>query len=246
MDYSPFGLPFHDDDADAVLAAAKVAAPAVPPAVAASSPWWWSLLTIGGPLAAGAGYGGACVTISQDWGGSATNIAETLTGLKDVTRLPPPPPPEQNPKYKPKVKPEPKPEPEKAKPKVGVDEEEPGRMRVQLQDSVDGKTKHTESVVILEQPPLGRGVTVRQVQAGLLKLYEKGEQAKWYPNNQLGDLGSAIIKVSEKLNNYPAAGGIQGPRTGIATEQWPNNKNKNTTYRVDVENLRGWNLRYLK
>jgi hypothetical protein len=123
------------------------------------------------------------------------------------------------------------------------DEERAGVIREQVQDSQAGKTLHTTQVVTVEAKPGGRGVTVRQVQASLKELYVEAEASSWYPNSLLPELGSAIVTVSRELNAYPARGGIAGA-VNIAREQWQGSK-KVVSFRLDVDNVTGHNLRVL-
>jgi RHS repeat-associated protein len=146
------------------------------------------------------------------------------------------------PEPKPKTKPKEAPKREPREPKEPEDKR-PGRVRSQVQDSQAGKTLHTASDLAEEQQPYGRGVTVRQVQASLKKLYDKVRRTRWYPSELYGELGSAIVSARRRLNEIPAQGGVQGT-TGILRRTW-HGTTKAIEYRLDIENLNGWNLRFI-
>lgn len=117
----------------------------------------------------------------------------------------------------------------------------PGQMRIQLQDSHSGTTKH-----MLGYPLVGRtgnppGVTVNDVQAEMAVLYgDVAAKGDWFPLDLKATLGSSIVKLSKRLNRYPP-GGVTGLQRGIESEQF--SYTGSISYRIDIDNLRGTNLR---
>lgn len=107
------------------------------------------------------------------------------------------------------------------------------QMRVQLQQSRAGVTLKTHGIPIFG--PATPGIGVRQVQAALARLFAEAQILDWFPNSQLRDLRTAIIRVSQALNRYPPGGIIWGGN--IEREEFGE-------FRVDIENLRGHNLRF--
>jgi RHS repeat-associated protein len=117
----------------------------------------------------------------------------------------------------------------------------PNQMRVQLQDSQAGKTLHTNGPLPLVAPS-STGVTVRQVQGALTILYQNYRLiAPWFPTSLDPQLAGAIAYVSMRLNRWPAIGGT--PAGLIRSLETANFTKGQVQYRVDVDNLRGRNLR---
>ena len=122
-------------------------------------------------------------------------------------------------------------------------------MRVQLQDALaNGETPHTSSIVITA--PQKTGVSVGGVQQAMANMYYAAlyndNEVSWFPFTQQGKtLGSVIVKQAKKLERYPAGGGTNDLSTinaGNGDNQW--NGKRGITYRVDIVNDRGTNLRY--
>ncbi len=116
-------------------------------------------------------------------------------------------------------------------------------IRVQLQQSPyggGGVTLNTEGFSI-EQ---ATSIPVGRVQAELNNVWIAARSyLPWFPSSDGGaerDLRSAIIDVSKQLNRFPP-GGISEFRRSFATSNFDYRKDYN--YRVDVDNLSGWNLR---
>jgi RHS repeat-associated protein len=114
----------------------------------------------------------------------------------------------------------------------------PNTMRVQLQDSKNGKTLHTKGLPVTA--PSSPGVGVRQVQAMLTLLYQNyANIAPWFPARLDPQLAGVVARVSMRLNRYPPLGGTE-PRW--YTVEKAIFDDRDTEYRVEVENLRGRNL----
>jgi hypothetical protein len=112
-------------------------------------------------------------------------------------------------------------------------------MRVQLQESRSGVTLHTEGIPIEGDP--NRGVTVRQVQAALGELFSRARGLNWFKNTYMRDLRRAIINTSQELNRYPPLGISRIGNMREVSHEFPGPNR--SMYRVDVDNLRGTNLR---
>jgi hypothetical protein len=110
----------------------------------------------------------------------------------------------------------------------------PNNMRVQLQQSRAGKTLNTLGIPIYgpEEP----GVWVRAVQLALGALY--GSSPDWLPGSFDQQFSAAIVHISQNLNGYPP-GGVNGGVYTIERENFDE-------FRVEVEQIRGWNLREFK
>ena len=121
----------------------------------------------------------------------------------------------------------------------------PGQTRVQVQDSHSGTTEHTvgsaQTGTVIVAPDNYRSVSVRQMQAGMAGAYASAAAASWFPNELLPQLGGAIVEISKKLNDYPPGGIALGRSLGFESEQW--SYFGHVTYRIDLDNLRGQNLR---
>jgi RHS repeat-associated protein len=117
----------------------------------------------------------------------------------------------------------------------------PGQIRIQLQDSYAGLTKHTLGYPLIGRTGNPPGVTVNEVQAGMALLYaDVAFRADWFPLSMKPWLGSSIVSVSRRLNRYPP-GGISGRQLGFESEKIQ--YSGTIEYRIDVDNLRGTNLR---
>jgi RHS repeat-associated protein len=113
-------------------------------------------------------------------------------------------------------------------------ESEPNQMRVQLQL---GSEKTYGIPISAPQDP---GVATRQVRDSLQELYNNyPKQTPWFPQSLDGKLRCAIIDISQELKRFPPSGVTQGGN--IVRSEFAGEKGKK--YRVDVENLRGHNLR---
>ncbi len=107
------------------------------------------------------------------------------------------------------------------------------QMRIQLQEGF----VHTFSIPIHAPAPVG--VSTFQVRTTMQTLYSTYKvAAPWYPTNLEPNLVSAIIDISKYISNFPPL----GTRTNatIRTVQWTDRRRN---FRLDLENLRGWNLR---
>lgn len=107
-------------------------------------------------------------------------------------------------------------------------------MRVQLQDTRD----HTNSVVVSNSAR--SGVTVRQVRDAMKQLYDtRRSAAQWFPSAMDGWFRSSIVLLSIKLGQY-----IPGGTTSQGTIEQRLGTYHGVQYRIDIENLRGHNLRH--
>ena len=123
---------------------------------------------------------------------------------------------------------------------INEDTNQANQMRVQLQY----KQQHDTGIALLAVPEVG--VTKSQVYNGLFKLwniYDSGG-ASWLPQSQARNVRRAIVEVSQKVKNR--RGSVIAPREQVATSQWMPDGRQATRgdYRVDVENLRGENLKF--
>jgi RHS repeat-associated protein len=107
-------------------------------------------------------------------------------------------------------------------------------MRVQLQLELE------ETWGLPVPGPKDPGVTVAQMQGALGQLYADARLLPWFPFNRLErSLRKAIVECSERLNVYPSIGGVFiGGQFYQCTFE-----DHGDEYRVDLENLRGHNLR---
>lgn len=112
---------------------------------------------------------------------------------------------------------------------------DPTIFRVQLQASpVSGGTTIFTDARVLSDDASGRGVTARQVRDALLDL------GQFVPNSIWGDYYNVVVKISMFLSEVVAGGGWQGKQS----RSFPFATQNRQVWRVDLENLRGWNLRY--
>jgi hypothetical protein len=110
------------------------------------------------------------------------------------------------------------------------------RMRVQLQD----KPNHTIGTHLESDKP----ITVEQVWMLLDQLYAEvkaGGAKKWYPKKAgLPQLAAEIGVVKTRLLRYPPLG-ISGEQLYFEQRRWT--IRGYPEFRLDVDNLSGWNLR---
>jgi RHS repeat-associated protein len=116
----------------------------------------------------------------------------------------------------------------------------PNRMRVQLQRGLTktfyGRKAHNTPTI---------GVTVLQMRQAMEKLFEDARDDTSFGRDQFpfaalqSWLFSAVISLSIKLGRYPP-GGILKPERNFIQET---TEYRGKEYRLDVDNLSGWNLR---
>jgi RHS repeat-associated protein len=117
------------------------------------------------------------------------------------------------------------------------------QMRVQLQ-----KQNDTYGVPLVSSSKTG--VTLAQVGTGLFDIWQTakgGQLSDWFSFNRYEkNLYNAIIDVSKESLDRRNKGGVSAGREQVATSQWlpDGTPVRRGVYRVDVENLRGHNLRY--
>jgi RHS repeat-associated protein len=134
--------------------------------------------------------------------------------------------------------PEPSPSPT-TPPRITPEPHPPGegfnQMRVQLQEG------DSETYGVPRAAPAESGVSVRQMRDALQQLYEDiPTKAPWFPLNRLqNEFYTAVVYISQRLGTFPPNGIIQG---GNILRYVINDRRKE--YRLDVENLRGHNLRH--
>ena len=113
--------------------------------------------------------------------------------------------------------------------------EQPAEMRVQLQSGV------TATFAIPLNADARTGVTTRQVRDAMLSIYAEAKTLNWFPYTALEPwLRKSIIEISQELNRFPPLGVSAGAMRTIVTRQTNHNRRN---FRIDVENLRGTNLR---
>lgn len=113
----------------------------------------------------------------------------------------------------------------------------PNQMRVQLQESDrSGTTLNTLGVPLMA--PSALGVTTLEVRNAMYLDIFYGHPA-WFPNSLESDLHGAIMYLSIRIGRYPAIGGTSQSGT-IENAVIPSRR---TNFRIDIENLRGRNLR---
>jgi len=116
----------------------------------------------------------------------------------------------------------------------------PNRMRVQLQEGLQntfyGRSAHNTSAV---------GVTVFQMREAMQNLFEDAQDDTSFGRNKFPFavlqrwLFSAVISLSIRLGTFPP-GGIPIPKPNFIQET---TKYRGKEYRLDMDNLAGWNLR---
>jgi len=109
------------------------------------------------------------------------------------------------------------------------------QMRVQLQRD------NTHTTAIALQAPASRGVSTEQVRRAMESLWRQAEANTfdWFPSHAMKpQFATAIVDLSTELKRYPTLGVHIGGN--ILRSEWTHRRR---TYRIDIENLRGHNLR---
>jgi hypothetical protein len=109
------------------------------------------------------------------------------------------------------------------------------QMRVQLQRD------NTHTTAIALQAPASRGVSTEQVRRAMEILWRQAEANTfdWFPFHAMKpQFATAIVDLSTELKRYPTLGVHIGGN--ILRSEWTHRRR---TYRIDIENLRGHNLR---
>lgn len=109
---------------------------------------------------------------------------------------------------------------------------EMNQMRVQLQQG----SNHTISKVAHATP--NPGVTANHLRAKLKQLFLAKDEGGWFPGELESWMYRSIVSLSIKIGKIPPHGVIQG---GTILTQQLTHRGKN--FRIDIENLRGHNLR---
>ena len=110
------------------------------------------------------------------------------------------------------------------------------QMRLQIQGSDAGKTPYTEGYVMMNIPAMG--VSVLQVRQQMQKIYM--DPPAWFPGGLSSELYSAIVRMSIALQKYPP----YGTSVGGNIEREIIGQHKKLLWRLDLENLRGTNLKW--
>ena len=120
---------------------------------------------------------------------------------------------------------------------IDDDTNDANQMRVQLQY----KHQYDHGIALLATPEIG--VTKAQVYNGLWHLWQTRGNGNWFPSSQDQNMRRAVVEVSKEVKRRPDP--VDGAREQVASSQWfPNGKQpQRADYRVDVENLRGTNLK---
>ena len=120
---------------------------------------------------------------------------------------------------------------------IDDDTNDANQMRVQLQY----KHQYDHGIALLATPEIG--VTKAQVYNGLWHLWQTRGNGNWFPSSQDRNMRRAVVEVSQEVKRRPDP--VDGAREQVASSQWfPNGKQaQRADYRVDVENLRGTNLK---
>ena len=172
--------------------------------------------------------------VSTDGIGKAVSVVTTLQTIDALEAL--------NKKQK-KPSPSPAPAPQPSPPKPGPkppkpdepDDEQLNRMRVQLQTG--SKTPWSD----IATAPANRGVTAVQVEAKMLVMNMLHGTIEGFPNACSPKLKSATIHMSQTLRRIVGSGGTSlGGNVARETFCCPDR----TNWRIDVENLKGHNLRF--
>jgi hypothetical protein len=111
----------------------------------------------------------------------------------------------------------------------------PNQMRLQIQGSRAGKTFFTQGYVMMNVPV--SGVSTLQVRNQMMQIF--ASQPPGMPGVLEDGLLSAIIRMSQQLHKYPPSGtslvgNIEREIIGV---------DKGAQWRLDLENLRGHNLK---
>jgi RHS repeat-associated protein len=124
------------------------------------------------------------------------------------------------------------------------EDNEANAMRVQLQESPypsNGTTLNTHGVARMNSSRIG--VTVLQMRDALNEIYNdiRNGDVNWFPYNALENwYFTATIEISQKLGEVKESGGVTGLQRSFITRSVIHNRKE---YRIDVDNLRGHNLR---
>lgn len=111
----------------------------------------------------------------------------------------------------------------------------PAEMRVQLQQGF------AETFAISLSAPAETGVTTRQVRDAMNQIYAAAPGLTWFPYTALEPwLKRSIIELSQELKRYPPIGVSPGRQRTILNREIVHNRRD---YRIDIEVLRGTNLR---
>jgi RHS repeat-associated protein len=130
---------------------------------------------------------------------------------------------------------------------VVLDQDDPRRMnqmRVQLQNR-QGATHAEPSYNVPEI-----GVTVSQIGESLWTLWITRKEANWFPSSHETAMIKGMSSITKTAERARQSGGVAGVNTQIESFQWMSNDPKGNKrvsrgdYRVELENLRGHNLRY--
>jgi hypothetical protein len=112
------------------------------------------------------------------------------------------------------------------------------RMRVQLQDDTM-KKNHPHTFGVARSANASTGVKRLHMRNAMKELYQDvGIRAAWFPLRFLPQLVSAIIRISQKLDQYPPGGTQTSGNIERITFL-----DHGIQYRLDIENLFGHNLR---
>jgi hypothetical protein len=114
-------------------------------------------------------------------------------------------------------------------------------MRVQFQDHEPGRRKDNtlaKSVSAKSDP----GVTVEQIHDALDSLLHEMPAAKWIGKSYHTLFKRAVARIKRKVRTLPPNGFDKGG-TNISALQQVFRGDGKVEYRIDVENLRGHNLR---
>ncbi|CAA0121101.1 tRNA(Glu)-specific nuclease WapA [Halioglobus japonicus] len=109
------------------------------------------------------------------------------------------------------------------------------KVRVQLQQG--SRRDRTIGKVAAWAP--NPGVSVNHVRAKLNQLYFSRQEGNWFPGDLDKWMYQSIVDLSIKLGKIPAAGGVMIGGNILRKEIY----HRRLEYRIDIENLRGHNLR---
>lgn len=110
-------------------------------------------------------------------------------------------------------------------------------MRVQFQDSVKGKTQNTHALAIDSKSE--EGVTVAQVEKATKALVGSLRKVKSWPKQSHAEFKKAAKKMLGRIKKLPP-NGIFKQGANVVRVKFSRD---DIEYRVDLENLRGHNLR---
>jgi hypothetical protein len=110
-------------------------------------------------------------------------------------------------------------------------------MRVQLQEAQAGVTLQTYAIAITDTS--GRGVTAQEVRGVVMTL---AHHPALPSRLRSVAIGPAFSSISATTSRWVAAGGVRGLNRFVASVVL--NPDERRQWRIDVENLRGHNLRF--